>query len=62
MGKAAKGNRVVIHLECTTCRKAETAGVSRYSTVKNRRKTTGRIELKKYCRFEKKHTVHKETK
>ena len=62
MGKPAKGNRVVIHLECTTCRKSGIPGVSRYSTVKNRRTTTGRLELKKYCRYERKHTVHKETK
>ncbi len=58
----AKGSRVVIHLECTTCRKSGLPGVSRYATVKNRRKTTGRLELKKYCRYERKHTVHKETK
>jgi len=62
MGKAAKGSRIVIHLECTTCRKSGLPGVSRYATVKNRRKTTGRLELKKYCRYERKHTVHKETK
>ena len=57
-----KGARVIIHLECTTCRKAETPGVSRYTTVKNKRTTTGRMELKKYCRYERKHTVHKETR
>jgi large subunit ribosomal protein L33 len=62
MGKAAKGNRIVIHLECTECRKSGIPGVSRYSTMKNRRTTTGRLELKKYCRYERKHTIHKETK
>ncbi len=59
---AKKGARVVIHLECTTCRKSEVAGVSRYTTQKNKRTTSGRMELKKYCRFERKHTVHKETR
>jgi large subunit ribosomal protein L33 len=58
----AKGPRVVIHLECQTCRKASTAGVSRYSTTKNKKTTPDRIEIKKFCRFERKHTVHKEIK
>jgi large subunit ribosomal protein L33 len=62
MGKASKGNRVIIQCECTTCRTSGMPGVSRYSTVKNRRKTTGRLELQKYCKYEKKHTLHKETK
>ena len=62
MAKAAKGNRIVIHLECTTCRESGIPGVSRYATMKNRRTTTGRMELRKYCRYERKHTVHKETK
>lgn len=57
---AKKGNRVQVIMECTTCRQSEVPGVSRYVTVKNRRNSTERIELKKYCRFEKKHTVHKE--
>ena len=59
---AKKGARVVVHLECTTCRKSDTAGVSRYTTFKNKRTTAKRLELKKYCRFERKQTLHKETK
>ncbi|NOZ02542.1 MAG: 50S ribosomal protein L33 [Deltaproteobacteria bacterium] len=59
---AKKENRVVIHLECQTCRKSDTPGVSRYSTTKNKRNNTARLELKKYCRFERRHTVHKEVK
>jgi len=59
---AKKGARVTIHLECTTCRKADSPGVSRYTTDKNKRTSTERLELKKYCPFERKHTVHKETK
>ena len=62
MGKASKGNRIVIQLECTTCKKSGLPGVSRYVTEKNRRTTSGRLELKKYCKYERKHTVHKETK
>ncbi len=58
----AKGPRVVVHLECQTCRKSNVTGVSRYSTTKNKKTTPDRIELKKYCRFERKHTLHKEIK
>lgn len=36
--------------------------MSRYVTMKNRKNTTARIELKKYNPFMKKHTVHKEIK
>lgn len=60
MAKAA--NRINIQLECTSCRTSDVPGVSRYVTTKNRRTMTGRLELKKYCRYERKHTVHKEIK
>lgn len=62
MAKKAKAGRQTIHLECTTCRKSGLPGVSRYSTKKNKKNTSGRIELNKYCRFERKHTPHKEIK
>ncbi|MEB3360053.1 MAG: 50S ribosomal protein L33 [Synechococcales bacterium] len=61
----AKGVRVIITLECTECRTnpdKRKPGVSRYTSTKNRRNTTGRLELKKHCRYCNKHTVHKETK
>lgn len=59
--KSAKG-RIIVHLECTTCRTSGMPGVSRYSTTKNKKRTPGRLEFSKYCRHERKHTVHKETK
>lgn len=62
MAKKASKGRQTIHLECTTCRKSGVPGVSRYSTKKNKKNTTGRLELNKYCRFERKHTPHKEIK
>ena len=34
----------------------------KYATDKNKRKTTERLELSKYCPFCRKHTPHKETK
>lgn len=59
--KAAKG-RVIVHLECTTCRSSGMPGVSRYSTKKNKKTTPSRLEFRKYCRYERTHTVHKEIK
>ena len=55
----AKGKdvRMKIILDCT-----EAPGSSRYSTMKNRRNTTGRLELKKYNSVLRKHTLHRETK
>ncbi len=58
---AKKGSRVVITLECTEARK-EGKSPSRYTTTKNKRKTTDRIELKKYNYFLRRHTIHKEIK
>jgi large subunit ribosomal protein L33 len=31
-------------------------------STKDKKKHPDRIELKKYCKFERKHTLHKETK
>ncbi len=60
---AKQQNRIQVILECTDCRKSEDIpGVSRYVTVKNRRNTTARLELNKYCKFERKMTLHKEVK
>jgi large subunit ribosomal protein L33 len=61
----SKGTRLVITLECTECRKSEmkrSAGVSRYTTKKNRKNTPERIELNKFCPHCNKHTIHKEIK
>ena len=57
---AKSTNRILVTLECTECRDSDTSGVSRYASTKSRRNTTERIELKKYCKYQKKHTVHKE--
>jgi len=45
-----------VKLECTECKNRN------YDTTKNKRTHQERIELKKYCPFCKKHTVHRETK
>ncbi len=64
---AKKGTRIVVTLECTECRstpasKKRKPGVSRYTTEKNRRNTTERLELKKFCPQLNKMTIHKEIK
>ncbi len=48
--------REIITLECTECKRRN------YTTTKEKRNTPGRLEKKKYCKFDRKHTVHKETK
>ncbi|GAB6177863.1 50S ribosomal protein L33 [Desulfobaculum senezii] len=48
--------QVKIQLACTECKRRN------YSTVKNKKNTTGRLEVKKYCPWDKKHTLHRETK
>nr|YP_009370268.1 50S ribosomal protein L33 [Bulboplastis apyrenoidosa]ARO90757.1 50S ribosomal protein L33 [Bulboplastis apyrenoidosa] len=66
MGKS-KGTRIVINLECISCvrfdnQKRRTAGIFRYVTEKNRRNTTNRLEIKKYCPYCDTHTDFKEIK
>ena len=53
---AAKGAREMIILECTDCKRRN------YTTFKNKRNNTERLEIAKYSKFCKKHTKHKETK
>lgn len=62
MAKKAKGNRVQVILECTEQKASGMPGMSRYITTKNRKNTTGRLELKKYNPILKKVTIHKEIK
>ncbi|MEC9073520.1 MAG: 50S ribosomal protein L33 [Myxococcota bacterium] len=58
---AKKGNRVIVTLECTEAREIG-ASPSRYTTMKNKKNTPKRIELKKYNPFLRRHTVHRELK
>lgn len=48
--------RVKVTLACTECKQRN------YNTMKNKKNNPDRLELKKYCRFCKTHTMHKETK
>ena len=63
---AKKGTRVVVTLECTEARTSSeprrSNGISRYTTEKNKRNTTERLELKKFNPHLNKMTIHKEIK
>ncbi len=48
--------RVIITLVCTECRQRN------YNTTKNKRTTPDKLEFRKYCRFCRKHTPHREGK
>ncbi len=48
--------RVKITLACTECRQRN------YNTTKNKKNDPDRLEMNKYCRFCRKHTLHRETK
>ena len=62
MAKKSKGNRIQVILECTEHKASGVAGTSRYITMKNRKNTPDRIELKKYNPVLRKYTIHKEIK
>jgi large subunit ribosomal protein L33 len=46
----------IITLACTVCKRRN------YTTVKNKKNDPDRIELTKYCKWDHKHTLHRETK
>ncbi|KPJ68863.1 MAG: 50S ribosomal protein L33 [Syntrophobacter sp. DG_60] len=46
--------RVIVTLACSDCKRRN------YTTVKNKKKTPNRLELRKYCPFCRGHTLHKE--
>ena len=48
--------RTKITLACTECKQRN------YNTTKDKKTHPDRMEIKKYCRFCKTHTLHKETK
>ena len=59
---AKKGNRIQVILECTEHKNSGMPGMSRYITTKNRKNTTGRMELRKFNPVLKRYTLHKEIK
>jgi large subunit ribosomal protein L33 len=55
MARAAE-NRPIVSLACTECK------MRTYTTRKNKRNDPNRIELRKYCPRERRHTLHREAK
>ncbi|HOC29129.1 MAG TPA: 50S ribosomal protein L33 [Treponemataceae bacterium] len=53
---AKKTATELIALQCSECKRKN------YTTSKNRKNMQGKLELSKYCPFDRKHTLHKETK
>jgi len=54
---ARKGEkRIDVILVCGECKQRN------YYTSRNKVNTTSKLEIKKYCRFCRKHTAHKESK
>ena len=48
--------REMITFECTKCKNRN------YTSTKNKKTTTERLEFKKFCNHCRAHTVHKETR
>ncbi len=48
--------RDIITLQCSDCKNRN------YTSTKNKKKTTGRLEFKKFCPTCRHHTVHRETR
>ena len=48
--------RIKVTLACEECKRRN------YITMKNKINDRERIEMKKYCRWDRQHTAHKETR
>ena len=48
--------REIVALQCSECKRRN------YNTTRNKKKQTDKIERKKYCKFCRKHTIHREVK
>jgi len=56
MASKKKQNVEIIALQCTECKRRN------YTTTKNRKTMQEKLELMKYCKWDRKHTLHRETK
>nr|YP_010234696.1 ribosomal protein L33 [Casearia glomerata]QGU84347.1 ribosomal protein L33 [Casearia velutina]QTA72486.1 ribosomal protein L33 [Casearia glomerata] len=61
-----KDARIRVILECISCVRnnvnKKSIGISRYITQKNRHNRPSRLELRKFCPYCYKHTIHVEIK
>jgi large subunit ribosomal protein L33 len=46
--------REIITLACAECKRRN------YTTTKDKKRTPDKLEIKKFCRFDRKHTLHRE--
>jgi len=53
---AKTGIRVAITLACTDCKRRK------YQNEKSKRNSPHRVEFSKYCRWCRRHTLHRETR
>ena len=53
---AKNEKRVQVTLACEVCKRRN------YITMKNKQNDRERIEMTKFCRWDRQHTVHKETR
>ena len=53
---SAKIKTEQVNLQCSECKRKN------YITTKNKQNVQEKLELMKYCRFDRKHTLHKEIK
>ncbi|HPX93970.1 MAG TPA: 50S ribosomal protein L33 [Candidatus Moranbacteria bacterium] len=53
---ATKTKENLVKMKCSVCKRIT------YYTSRNKKKIKEKLELKKYCKFCKKHTLHKEAK
>ena len=53
---AKNQKRVQVTLACEVCKRRN------YITMKSKVNDRERIEMSKYCRFDRRHTMHKETR
>ncbi len=51
MAAKKKGGRIIVAMQCKDC------GATNYQTMLNK-SATPKLELKKYCKKDKKHTTH----
>ena len=61
-GEEEKPGSSGVTLECTEQKESGVPGMSRYTTQKNKKNTSGRVELMKYNKFLRRHTLHREIK
>lgn len=56
MAAKSKHSENLITLKCSVCKRRT------YYTAKNKKKVERKIEIKKFCKWCRKHTIHKEGK